>query len=311
MLTKYQLSEQAPGFIEAEEEARACWWDLEDPCQEELSEATKSLNFPPSFLADPLDVRERPRIDQEDETLMLIIRMPVLSDDNQGPGFYTTPLGLIVKGDKLVTVCRRGEVAKKVVSRFFRKPRATSNVKILLKILIECSVDFMNHLELMEDITDAAEASLGKAQHNDQIMTLLTIDKALINYSVALKSNRSIVGKLTDVAILPLTPEEMDLLDYAMIENQQATYMADIFGQVLGSLGDAFGTIINNNLNKIMKLLTGVTIILMIPTLIVGAYGMNVALPLAVKDQAFWIILGISVVLSLLSFIIFWKKHWI
>jgi magnesium transporter len=142
-------------------------------------------------------------------------------------------------------------------------------------------------------------------------MTLLTIDKALINYTVALKSNRAIIAKLVDDNVFPMSAEEDDLLDHALIENQQAIYTADIFGQILGSLGDAFGNVINNNLNKLMKFLAVVTIILMVPTLIVGAYGMNVRLPLAEDGRAFWIILAACLALSAVLWLVARRRRWI
>jgi magnesium transporter len=163
----------------------------------------------------------------------------------------------------------------------------------------------------MERITDSAELSLSKSQQNKEIMTLLSLDKALIVYTVALKSNRAIMTKVIEGKILFQTQEELDLLDHALIENQQAIYMADIFGQIIGSVGDAFGNIINNNLNKVMKFLAGVTIILMLPTLVVGAYGMNVRLPIADNSMAFWILALICVITSGVMWLYFWLKKWI
>jgi magnesium transporter len=107
------------------------------------------------------------------------------------------------------------------------------------------------------------------------------------------------------------TKEEMDLVDQVLIENQQAIYMADIFSQIIGSVGDAFGNIINNNLNKVMKFLAGVTIILMLPTLVVGAYGMNVGLPLQEHPLAFWLITLVCVIISGLMWLYFLRKRWI
>jgi magnesium transporter len=163
----------------------------------------------------------------------------------------------------------------------------------------------------MEDITDEAESSLSISQQNEQIWTLLSIDKALINYTVALKSNRAIISKLLDDQVFPMTAEEDDLLDHALIENQQAIYMADILGQILGSVGDAFGNIINNNLNKVMKFLAGVTIILMIPTFVVGAYGMNVELPMALAKNAFLVLMIVCLVISGALWLVFRRKRWI
>ncbi|MDR1486463.1 MAG: magnesium transporter CorA family protein [Deltaproteobacteria bacterium] len=311
MLARYVNIKEEPGFALCLQGQSADWINLENPTPEELAQVAAELDVPPLFLADPLDAMEKPRVDQEDEATLLIIRLPVHKNDDGDHQFGTIPLGMILVKEKLITVCSKPSLAQDILSRGNRKPRPLSQLKMVMKIFIESSIDFMTHLELMEDITDIAESALSKAQHNEQIMTLLRIDKALINYTVALKSNRAIIKKLLEGNIVPLPEADGNLLDHALTEIQQAIDMAEIYGQILGSLGDAFGNIINNNLNKIMKLLTGVTIILMLPTLIVGAYGMNLVLPMAQHPKAFWIVAILCLLSSGGVWIFFWRKKWI
>jgi magnesium transporter len=312
MLTRYRLIENEPGFSVCSKEEGPEWIDLEAPSPDELSEVSTELNLPPLFLADPLDPRERPRLDQEGQAVLMIIRTPFSAIDESGKKIFTTvPLGIIVKGVTSVTICPEPGLAKRLLSRWSRKPKPLTFLRLVMKLFIETSADFIAHLELMEDITDEAESSLSISQQNEQIWTLLTIDKALINYTVALKSNRAIISKLLDDNVIPMTAEEDDLLDHALIENQQAIYMADIFGQILGSVGDAFGNIINNNLNKVMKFLAGITIILMIPTFFVGAYGMNVELPMAHHKLAFLFLMLLCLVFSGFLWFLFNRKKWI
>lgn len=311
MLTRYRLIGPEPGFSVCAKEEGPEWIDLEAPSPDELAEVSQELSLPPLFLADPLDPRERPRLDQEGQAVLLIIRMPLHKTEGGKNVFTTVPLGVVVNGGTLVTICPEPELAKRLLSRRSRKPKPASLIRLVMKLFIESSADFIAHLELMEDITDEAESSLSISQQNEQIWLLLTIDKALINYTVALKSNRAIISKLLDDRVFPMTAEEDDLLDHALIENQQAIYMADIFGQILGSVGDAFGNIINNNLNKVMKFLAGVTIILMVPTFLVGAYGMNVGLPMAHHDLSFWVLMLLCLFFSGLLWYVFRRKRWI
>jgi magnesium transporter len=218
---------------------------------------------------------------------------------------------MVLASGVLVTVCTEVGLIGDLLCRVIKKPKPTSAKKTMIKILIESSVDYIHYLELMERLTDSLELSLSKSQKNKEIMTLLTIEKALVFYTVALKSNRTIVSKVMESKFLFQSQEDLDLVDHALIENQQAIYMADIFGQIIGSVGDAFANIISNNLNKVMKFLTGVTIILMLPALIVGAYGMNVSLPLAEKNSAFWILTLICVIVAGLVWVYFLLKKWI
>jgi magnesium transporter len=296
--------------------------DLEDPEPQEISEIAEKLNIPHLFLSDPLDPRERPRVDQEEDTTLIIVRVPsticppntreaVSLDDYKTKPLDTIPMGIILSGSKLILVTSKSGIAQQFFGRVNRKPRPHSTLSVVFKIFIESSADFIHYLELMEELTDQAELTLSMAQQNEEIMTLLTIDKTLINFTVALKSNRAIMEKLMDYPFLKLTPLEIDLLEHALTENQQAIFMADIFGQVLGSMSDAFGTIISNNLNKVVKFLTGITIVLMIPTFIVGAYGMNVILPFERHPKAFWIIVLICLISCASLWLFFNRKKWV
>ncbi|MDR1298299.1 MAG: magnesium transporter CorA family protein [Deltaproteobacteria bacterium] len=312
MLTSYKFIDTEPGFRVCREDERAEWINLEDPSEDELAAVAGAWDLPGQFLTDPLDPKERPRLDQEGRAELIIVSLPAVRTTEKGRHvFSTVPLGLVLCDDVLITVCSEVGLIGDLVNRHMKKPRAVDCRRVLLKILIESSNDYIRHLELMEGITDRAEGSLSNSQHTQEIMTLLTIDKALIIYTVALKSNRAIMTKLMEGKMLSLNERELDLVDQALIENQQAIYMADIFGQVMGSLGDAFGNIINTNLNKIMKFLAGMTIILMLPTLVVGVYGMNITLPLADHPRAFLYISLFCVLLSSLVWIYFLRKKWI
>jgi magnesium transporter len=318
MLTCYKFTEE--GFTESTED-EADFLDLENPEPQEIARISEKLGIPSLFLTDPLDPRERPRMDQEDTDTLIIVRVPENScpqgtapplDDYKKRALNTIPLGIILSRQKLVLVSGEIGIAKELFRRVNRKPRPKSMLSVVFKIFIESSSDFIRYLDSMEELTDQAELTLGRAYgQSEEIMTLLTIDKTLINFTVALKSNRAIMEKLMDYPFLRLSPMEMDLLEHALTENQQAIFMADIFGQVLGSMSDAFGTIISNNLNKVVKFLTGITIILMLPTFIVGAYGMNVALPFEKHPYAFWAIVLLCLISCAFLWFFFTRKKWV
>ncbi|MDR2422859.1 MAG: magnesium transporter CorA family protein [Deltaproteobacteria bacterium] len=308
MITKYSLTENMWG--PAPEGAEPDWVDLEAPEADELAWAAQRYCLPALFLSDPLDPRERPRLEVEDGVTLFVVRAPVIQGE-VNEVFTTIPLGIVIAGDKILTVCREPGLVRQLLSRQTRKPRQITKDSLLFKALIEISTDFIHQLEVLEDLTEEAEKHLSKSQQNAQIMTLLVIEKALINFSVALHSNRAIMEKLMSGTVTALSEEQADWLERALTENQQAIFTVEIFGQIVGSMGDAFGVIISNNLNKVMKFLTGVTIILMVPTLIVGAYGMNVRLPLSELFLAFYILAVICVVSSLLIWFYFSRKKWI
>jgi magnesium transporter len=286
------------------------WIDLETPDPEELAAVAERYNLPSLFLTDPLDPRERPRLDDEEGAVLVIVRAPIIPAELNGV-FTTMPLGIILTANKVITVCQVPGLIRQLLGRQTRKPRQITRFSLLFKILIEISTDFIHQLEVLEDLAEEAEKHLSKSQQNEQIMTLLVIEKALINFSVALHSNRGILERLMSGALLTLSKEQIDWLEHALTENQQAVFTVEIFGQIVGSMGDAFGVIISNNLNKVMKFLTGVTIILMVPTLIVGAYGMNVRLPLGEVSFAFYVLAVFCLVSSLGIWLYFNRKRWI
>jgi magnesium transporter len=307
MITSYRFTDDG---IEQCGPNEAEFINMEDPTQLEVEALEKECQIPMTFLTDPLDPKERPRVDQEPPVTLIIIRVPRLPMSQEAHNITTIPLGIIITRDKIITVCRDTDLVDVLIKRVTRKPKPVCRFSVAFKLLIESSTDFINHLERLEELTDLAESTLSKAQQNEEIMMLLTIDKALINYNVALRSNRGIMEKLMDNTLIHLKPNERDLLERALTENQQAIFTGDIFGQVLGSMSDAFGTVISNNLNKVVKFLTGVTIILMLPTLIAGLYGMNVVLPFEKHPYAFWIIVFFCSISGFLLWLFFYRKRW-
>jgi magnesium transporter len=296
-------------------------YDLQSPGEAELTELASALGVPQHFLTDPLDPKERPRIELEGPYVLVIIRVPLLRWEEGGEGASgppasgrdasTSPLGIVLSRERLITVSAHEGLVQGLLDRPARKPALRDPVSAAFKLFIESANDFIGQLGRLEELTDRAEANLSRAQQNEEIMTLLAVDKILIHYTVALKSNRNIMEKLMDPHALVLTPEERDVLERALTENQQAIYMIDIFSQVLGSMSDAFGTIISNNLNKVVKFLTGITIILMLPACIVGAYGMNVSLPMERHPLAFWLVIAVCLASCGILWLFFRRKKWV
>ncbi len=289
------------------------WLDLAAPGDAELDFIRERYQIPHWFLTDSLDPRERPRIDQEGDKLLLVIRLSLKSKGAEGPLFNTVPVGLILTRDVVISVCAHPELVAGHTRPLYGRDRNWSRVRLVFAIFLVAGTGFIENLESMEDEAGQSEARLRKSTRDEEILDILGLEKSLINITTALKSNHALMQKLARSErpfFLSLTQEDSDLLDDAMTESQQAIFMADIFGQVLASLSDAFGSIISNNLNKTMKFLAGVTIILTIPMIIVGAYGMNVALPGGSSTLAFWGLCAFCLVLMLAAGFLFAKKKW-
>ncbi|MDR0882938.1 MAG: magnesium transporter CorA family protein [Candidatus Adiutrix sp.] len=310
MLTSYlaadNISPCPPG-------AAPDWIDVSDPSEAELAELAQAHQLPPWFLTDPLDPKERPRVDQDGLGLLIVARLSFRDDQPAEPVFRTAPVGLIITPELVITVCREPDLVRGHLSRFFQRRRPWSPARLAFALLHAAGTGFINNIERLEELAGEAEARLRLSPENEELLTLLNIEKALIDITVAVKSNHGLMDKIfrqPDPLGLILTKEEREILDDAMIENQQAIFMAEIFGQTLASMSDAFGSLIANNLNRTMKLMAGLTIVLMLPTIISGLYGMNVNLPLAESQGAFWTMCGLCLGLMLAVSVLFARKKW-
>lgn len=292
------------------------WVDLAAPDELEIQEIQTRYCLPAWLLQDPLDPGERPRISQENGVILMVVRIcPLNSGKNSEkdePDFNTVAVGIIMTGEVIITVCRReGLVAEYIRDRFARR-RDWTCIRLALSILQAAGDGFIVNLELMRNISGEAEARMRRVPRNEEILVLLDLEKALIDITTALKSNYSLMDKLRQPNVLDLTLNKDDfaILEDAMTESQQAVFMAEIFNQVLSSMSDAFGSIISNNLNKIMKFMASVTIVLTIPAIIGALFGMNVELPGTSSSHSFWALAAACAALMLVVSFWFAKKKW-
>jgi len=144
---------------------------------------------------------------------------------------------------------------------------------------------------------------------NEELVKLLTLENSLVYFSTALRSNDVLIEKLSKNKVFTRFEEDRELLEDLAIENKQAVEVTKIYANILSGTMDAFASIISNNLNIVMKFLTTVTILLMIPTLIASIYGMNIDLPFQSDQNAFFMVMLFSVLLSLSGLLLFWRRQ--
>ncbi len=288
-----------------------CWVNVFKPEPEELQKLSLERKIPLDFLMDSLDVDERSRIEIEDDTMLMIIRVPVFDPKNDVVPFVTLPLGILLNRNIVVTVCASDIV--NILDLFNSKIKNVGTKhrnRFFLFLFLRSAFFYLKYLkEINKKISDA-EAELEKSPKNEALMKLLDIEKSLVFFTTSLKSNELMMDRLQRVKLLKFDDDERDLLEDVMIDNKQAIEMAVIYRNILSGMMDAFASIISNNLNIVMKFLTSVTIILMLPTLVASIYGMNVDLPFQHSAHAFTITIGISFALSAIGVLIFLKKKW-
>ena len=268
------------------------WVNILPPLkQEEFSELSNTLNIPIDFLKDSLDIDERSRYETENDVKLIVIKTPTENNSfNESDAFYITiPICIILTDGQIVTVNSfENEAIKKFLNSFQNRHPDKKNMMVL-KIFEKITTNFQEYLKEINHRRNALEQKLYDANRNEELLQLMRIQKSLVYFVTALRSNELLMMKMARTNFLNLNEEEKDFLDDLVIETSQALETANTYTNILSSTLDAFASIISNNQNEVLKRLTTLTIFLSIPVLIASIYGMNVPLPFQHSPYAFWI----------------------
>lgn len=308
MITIYKHSET--GLLQLNEPTEGCWINVVDPTPEELKTLI-SYGLPHDYLTYPLDMDERARSERENGDLLIILRIPFFQGQAADVPYSTIPLGIILNNKYLVTVCRiYHDMLREFSSGHVKGLSTGKRQRFVLRILLASASKYLSYLREINKVVDALEDQLQQSTRNKEVLELLKYQKSLTYFATALKSNELMMERLERSKLFQAYPEDEDLLDDVLTENQQAIEMTNISSNILSGMMDAFASIISNNLNGVMKILASITIILALPTMVASFFGMNVGLPFERLEHAFPMILGISMALTLGIFYIFWKRDW-
>lgn len=311
MMKIYKTDEQGL-FMETTKLEKGCWINLINPTLQEINTLCNSIGVLEEFLRYPLDQEERARIDAEDDQTLIVIDLPVVEkDDNNLGGFSTIPLGMIVvRDDYFITVSTQDNpIIREFVDCKVKGFFTFKKTRFILQLLYKIATYYLTYLKYINRETDKAEHKLQKSMRNKELVKLLELEKSLVYFTTSLKSNEVVMEKLMRSKCIKMYEEDEDILEDAIVENRQAIEMGTIYRDILGGTMDAYASIISNNLNIVMKFLASVTIVLSIPTIVSGLWGMNVkGLPFATSPYGFWIVLGVVIVISFTAWLLLKKK---
>ncbi len=299
-------------FIPTDTIERHCLINVVGPERSELETLSGKMGIPSDFLTDPLDIDERARIETEDGVRLIVLRLPKFSENGSDIPFTTFPVGIILTRDDTIVVVSPSDITESLNLGSGKAKSITDGKRssVVLEIFLKTALLYLRHLKEINRRTGEIEKELQKSLKNEELIRLLNIEKSLVFFTTSLKSNELMMERLMKTDLLKLTPEDRDRLEDVLIDNRQAIEMANIYSNILSGMMDAFASVISNNLNVVMKILTSITIILMIPTLTASIYGMNIELPFQHSSFAFDIVTGISFIGSLICVLIFMKKRW-
>lgn len=307
MLTIYKTIEQ--GLEQIESMANGAWVKVVDPTPEEI-EKLVDWGIDVDYINYSLDFDEMPRMERDDDYTFILIRIPHRQPDSDIP-YITIPLGIMIKSNFIVTICRYDKDMFKVLANGkYRLLKTAKRYRFTLYIFLETATRYLTHLREINRSTEAIEDKLQKSTRNREVLDLLKYQKSLTYFATALRSNEVMMERVQRTQIFNYYEEDQDLLEDVLTENQQAIQMTNIATELLAAMMDAFASIISNNLNAVMKILAAITIMISLPTIVASFYGMNVDLPFQTHPQAFWLTLGISVVLIGLAAMIFYRRDW-
>jgi len=286
------------GLIETDTVVRNCWVDARNVDKVDIARLETEFGISGELLADIMDADEQARMEKEDEYTALIVRIPVY-DSAYEVSYFTVPLGIILFSDKIVTVSLNSSEALDDLARNrVRDFNVRNKSAFVLNLLGRAAFVYLRALKDLNKKTAVIERELQKSVKNNELIQLLSIQKSLVYFTTSLKTNELLLEKLQKSPLMRFKEDESELLEDVLTENKQAIEMANIYSSILTGMMDAFASVISNNLNIVMKRLTIVSIVLMIPTLLVSFFGMNVALPFQHAPYTFAGILGACLVTS-------------
>ncbi len=292
----------------------ANWINVTPPFQEnEIDNLSSSLNIPRDFLTDTLDIEERARYEMEDGVKLIILKTPVENKSlNESDADYVTiPISIIItERNQVVTVNSFENVAIRRFLTTFAKRHPERPNMMVLKIFEKVVMDFMEVLKEINHRRNILEQKLYDANRNEELLYLMRVQKSLVYFVTALRSNELLLMKMERTNFLNCDEEEREVLSDLIIEFSQALEMADTYTNILSSTMDAFASIINNNMNLVMKRLTSITILISLPTLIASFFGMNVAVPFEHEMRGFFFAIILSICTGVFTMLYFNKKRW-
>lgn len=308
MLTIYKTTEG--GIEELKSMENGAWVKAVDPTPEEIQQLVQ-WGVDPDYINYSLDFDETPRMERDDDYTFILIRIPHRQPDSDIP-YITIPLGIFIKGNMIVTICRyEKEMFQVLANKKYRLLKTGKRYRFALYIFLETATRYLTHLREINRMTETIEDQLQKSTRNREVLELLKYQKSLTYFATALRSNEVMMERVQRTQIFNYYEEDKDLLEDVLTENQQAIQMTTITTEILSSMMDAFASIISNNLNGVMKALAALTIIVSLPGTVAGFFGMNVMLPLSDGNPtAFLIVFGIALSLTAVATFIFYKRDW-
>lgn len=295
-----------------EQPETGCWISAVSPTQEEIEFLTNTIGVLPEFIKSSLDEEESSHIDfddDENQTLIIVDYPSAEEDENSDEDtlIYTTlPLGVVIMKGYVITISLYENLSiEDMASGRIKGMHTDMKTRFLLLLLLRISQRFLIYLRQIDRLSSRTETRLHQSMKNKELIQMLGLEKSLVYFSTSLKTDEVTLNKIMRGRVIKLYEEDQDLLEDVLIEIHQAIEMCNIYSNILSGTMDAFASVISNNLNIVMKVLTVITIVMSIPNIIFSFYGMNVA---GLPGPVWYVPTLIAIVACLIATWIFKKK---
>lgn len=297
----------------ADEIEEGTWICLTAPSQEEIREVAATLDIEPADVQAALDPEESARISLEDGYTVIIVDIP-LKVDGAAEGVYTTiPLGILLTQTTITTVCSVDTpVLSDFASCWVRGFSTKKKMRFVYQILYRAATMYQQELRLIDRRRQEIEKNLTGTLRDSDLMELHGLESTLVYFATSLRANSTVLDRLTRYKRLEQYPDDMELLDDVIVEIRQAIEMTSIYRDDIKGTRELFSSILDNRLNNAMKYLTSVTLLMAVPTVISGLYGMNVdidGMPFSGSDYGFVIVCLLTLAICGIAAWVLHKKH--
>ncbi len=299
------------GLQSVEEWAPNCWVQVTCPDQDDVMFLQDNLKIPDYFLSDIADADERARYEYEDGWGLIILRVPFMKDVPSRTPYTTVPLGIVINKDICITICYNDISMMNDFVQYQRRRGLgfTDSVDMIFRLFLSSSVWYLKLLKQIKTLIDRSKRDLDKNIDNKELVALSRLQDSLTYFLTSIRGNETLLAKLK--FRLPVDELDAELIEDVNIEINQAKEMTSIYANILDSTLDTYASIINNNMSKVMKMLTSISIILMFPTLIASYFGMNLKNGMESFSWGFPIVMLLSLVVT--GAFVWWfrKNKWI
>lgn len=302
-MVKYFITDKSGNLIRTTDFAEKCWIDLVNPTDDECEDAAAFSGVPEDMIKAALDEEEQARTEFDEGCSMFVVDCPIIEESISGDSYTTLPLAIIYNQKCIITVCLKGNTVLKDFITRRTKIYCDKPVHFILTFLLGNSKRFLYCLKQIDRKNHRIQSELGRTMKNAEIIQLLDLQNSLVYFSTSLSSNDKVYEKLSKVEAVKTRDDYQDLFDDVSIESKQAIETCNIYKNILSVTMDAYGSVISNNANDTMHRLTIITILLAVPTMIAGFWGMNMPVPFQegvvwYQTLWFWIVVAGAVALT-------------